>query len=110
MAVDPGYTPVLAASRPEPTVRCLRRHEDANGPADSGGGLVPGRERSAMAPPLSQVLSPPHPDEGDPAPDGRQVGGEQALDEYRRGSVGLRDPGRGEAEDHARFHDSHAAR
>jgi hypothetical protein len=47
--------------------------------------------------PASQVLPLPHPDQGDPAPDGRQVGSEQPLDEDRRGGVGLRDPGRRQA-------------
>src|SRR6185437_16804456 len=45
-----------------------------------------------------------------PAPDGRQVGGEQALDEYGRGSVGLRNPGRGQAQDQAGLDHAHAAR
>src|SRR6516165_9471561 len=49
----------------------------------------------------SKVFPLSHPDEGGPAPDGRQVGGEQALDEDRRGGVGLGAPGRGEAQDYA---------
>jgi MFS family permease len=67
-------------------------------------------DRAAAAPGLGlQVLAPPQPDQGKPAPDRREVGGEQALDEHGGGGVGLADAGRGQAEDHARFHHAHAA-
>ena len=70
--------------------------------------LGPGRLISARDG-SSQVVPLAHPHQGGPAPDRRQVGREQALDEDRGGGIGLRDTGRGEAEDHARFHHAHAA-
>jgi hypothetical protein len=87
-----------------------RRRHNGLGSASCGPGVLPQHRLQAEPAAFSQVLAFAHPDEGDPAPDRRQIRGEQALDEDRGSGVGLGDTGRGEAEDHARFHHAHAAR
>ena len=74
------------------------------GPAVAAHIRVAGRLSQTV---ISEILLLPHPDEDGPAPDGRQVRGEQALDEHGGGGVGLGYAGRGQAEDHASFDHAH---